>query len=100
MPFVLIRAAVHQSWVTADLYEQQISIGVIAVTQGCCQPVLQSSPEQQGMPFVLSRAAVHQIWVTADLYQQQISICEIAVTQGCCQPVLLSSPEPEGMLLS
>ncbi len=86
MPFVLSRAAVHQIWVTADLYQQQISICEIAVTQGCCHPVLQSSPEPEGMPSVLSRAAVHQIWVTADLYEQQITICEIAVTE-----VLLSA---------
>ena len=33
-------------WVTAHLYDQQIFIGVIAVTQGCCQAVLQSSTEQ------------------------------------------------------
>ncbi len=86
MPFVLSRAAEHQFWVIADLYEQQISICEIAVTQGCCHPVLQSSPEPEGMPFVLSRAAEHQFWVTPDLYEQQISICEIAVTQ-----VLLSA---------
>ncbi len=29
--------------VAAALYEQQIFIGVIAESQGCCQPVLQTS---------------------------------------------------------
>ena len=38
-------AAVHLSWFTAQLYEEQISIGVIAVTQACCEPVLQSSTD-------------------------------------------------------
>ena len=33
---------------TAHLYEQQISTGVIPVVLACCQPVLQSSSEQWG----------------------------------------------------
>jgi len=36
-------AAVHGFRIIADLYEQQIIIGVNAVSQGCCQSVLQSS---------------------------------------------------------
>jgi len=27
------------SWPTAHLYEEQISVGAIAVTQACCEPV-------------------------------------------------------------
>ena len=38
---------VHWCWdFTAHLYEEQILIGVIALTQACCQAVLQSSTEQ------------------------------------------------------
>jgi len=46
MRFALNSAAIHWCWVAAHLYEEQISIGVLAVTQACCQPVLQSSIEQ------------------------------------------------------
>ncbi len=51
--------AVHLSWPTAHLYEEQISIGAIAVTQACCEPVLQSTTEQWEMHFALISAAVH-----------------------------------------
>ncbi len=39
-------AAVHWIRVAAALYEQKVFTGVIAVSQGCCQPVLQSSIDQ------------------------------------------------------
>ncbi len=84
-------AAVRWCWVTAHLYEQQIFIGVIAVTQACCEPVLQSSTGQCGMHFAKTSAAVHWCWVTAHLYEQQNFIGVIAVTQACCEPVLQSS---------
>ena len=64
-------AAVHWCWVTAHLYDQQICIGVIAVTQGCRQAVLQSSAEQWEQHFAQGSAAVHWSWVTAHLYDQQ-----------------------------
>ena len=94
--------AVHWCWVTAQLYEQQmfiglvavtlavlhsstgqreqISIGAIAMTQACCEPVLQSTSEQWGMHFARTSAALHLCWFTAHLYEQQISIGAIAVT--------------------
>ena len=72
-------------------------IGVTAVTEACCQAVLQSGTEQWGMRFALTSVAVHMCWVTADLYGQQIFIGVIAVTQGCCQAVLQSSTEQWGM---
>ena len=50
--FAKISAARHWCWVPAHLYEQQSFIGVIAVTQACCEPVLQSSTGQCGMHFV------------------------------------------------
>ena len=65
MPFALPSAAVHGYWVTAYLYQEQISMGVIAVTQISCEPVLQSSTEHWGMQFALPSAAVHGYWVTA-----------------------------------
>ena len=44
-------------WRTSHLVEQQISLGVIAMTQACCEPVLQSSNEQWGMHFAPSTDA-------------------------------------------
>ena len=93
MHFALPSAAVHLSWFTAHLYEEQISIGVIAVTQACCEPVLQSSTEQWGMHLALPSAAVHLSWFFAHLYEEQVSIGVIAVTQACCEPVLQSSTD-------
>ena len=83
----------HWCWVTAHLYDQQIFLRVIALTQGCCQAVLQSSTEQWEQHSAQSSAAVHWCWVTAHLYDQQIFLGVIAVTQGCCQAVLQSSTE-------
>ncbi len=93
MHFANTSAAVHWWWVTAHLYEQQIFIGVIAVTQACCEPVLQSSTGQCVMHFANTSAAVHWWWVTAHLYEQQIFIGVIAVTQASCEPVLQSSTD-------
>ncbi len=45
MHFAENSVAVFWCWVTAHLYEEQISIDVLAVIQACCKPVLQSSPE-------------------------------------------------------
>jgi len=67
------------------------------VTQGCCQPVLQSSPEQCGVLFTKTSGALHWWWVTAHLCDQQISIGNIAARQGYCEHVLQSSPEQGGM---
>ena len=77
MQFVLPSAAVHGYWVTAYLYEQQISVGVTAVTQTSCEPVLQSSTEPWGMQFALSSAAVHLFCVTAHL-------CRATLSSGDC----------------
>ena len=93
MHFAQTSAAVHVSWLTAHLYEEQISIGVIAVTQTCCEPVLQSSTEQWGMHFAQISAAVHSSWLTAHLYEGQVFTGVIAKTQACCELVLQSSTE-------
>ena len=69
---------------TAHFCEEQISVGVIAVTPGCCKPVLQGSTGHCGLPVALTNAAVLFGWVTANLYEQQLSIVVIAVTQACC----------------
>ena len=47
----------HWSCITAHLYEEKISIGVVAVAQGCCELVLQSSAEEWGQHFALDSAA-------------------------------------------
>ncbi len=67
MHFALTSAAVHLSWVSAGLYEEQIVIGVFAVTQACCEPVLHSSTEQWQMHFALPNAAVRLSWLTPHL---------------------------------
>jgi hypothetical protein len=87
MHFAQTSAAVHWWWVTAHSYEQQIFIGVIAVTHASCEPVLQSSTGERVGHFAKTSAAVHWWWVTAHLYEQQIFIGVIAVTQACCEPV-------------
>ncbi len=91
MHFAKNSAAVHWFRINAHLYEQQIIIGVNAVSQGCCQPVLQSSIVQWRMHFAKNSAAVHWFCIIADLYEQQMFIGVIAVSQGCCQAVLQSS---------
>jgi len=80
--FALNSAAVHWCWVTAHLYEEQISIGEFAVTQGFCEPVLQSSTEQWENYFALTSAAVHGCWVSAHLYEEQTFIGVLAVLQA------------------
>ena len=52
--FALTSAAVPWCWVIAHLYEQQISPGVIAVAQACCEASLQSTTEQWGSYFALT----------------------------------------------
>ena len=59
----------------------------MAVTEGYCEPVVQSSTEQWGVQFCKTSVAVHWCWATAQLCEQQIFIGAIAVTQGCCEPV-------------
>ena len=46
MQFALLSAAVHFCCVTAHLYGQQSSLGVIAVTQASYESVLQSRTKQ------------------------------------------------------
>ena len=74
MHLAQISAAMHCHWVTEHLYGQQVYIGIFAMTQACCRPVLQSSTEQWGMHFATSNAAMQWWWVTAHLYEQQILI--------------------------
>ena len=72
-------------------------IGVIAVIQACCKPVLQSSTELWALHFAKNSVAVHWCWVTAHLYDQQSFIGVIAVIHASCKPVLQSSTEQWGL---
>ena len=54
----------HWCFITVQLYEEQLSLGVFAVTQGCCQPDSHSSTEQWGAYFALTSAAVHSCCIT------------------------------------
>jgi len=83
---------------STTLYEEQISIGVFAVTQACCQHGMPSSTEQWGSYFALTSAAVHWCCITAELYEEQIPIGVFAGTQGCCELVLQSCTENWGSL--
>ena len=91
MHFAQTSAAVHFCSFTAHLYEEQISIGVIAVTQACCEPVVQSSCEQWTLHIAQTSAPMHFCWLAAHLYEEEISIGVIAETQACCAPVLQNS---------
>ncbi len=93
MLFAKTTAAVHWDCIIADLDEQEILIGVTAVSESCCQPVLQSSLEQWGVRFAKNSAAVHWVCRTADQYERETFIGVTAVSQRCCQPVLHSSNE-------
>ncbi len=93
MLFAKTTAAVHWDCIIADLDEQEILIGVTAVSESCCQPVLQSSLEQWGVQFAKNSAAVHWVCITANQYERETFIGVTAVSQRCCQPVLHSSNE-------
>ena len=67
------------------------------MVQAGCEPVLQSSTEQQGSNFALNSAAVHWHCITAHLYKEQISIGVSAVAKSCCEPVLQSTTEQWGV---
>ncbi len=75
----LASAAVLWCCITAPLYEEQISIGVIPVAEACCEPVLQSSTEQWGSFSALASAAVLWCCITAHLYEEQFAIGVIPV---------------------
>ncbi len=93
MYFAKNSAAVHWVRIIADLDEQQILIGVTAVSQGCYQPDLHSKIEQQRMLFAKTTAAVHWDCIIADLDEQEILIGVTAVSHGCHQPDLHSNIE-------
>ncbi len=64
-------AAVHWEFGTAHLHEEQISIGVFALTQACCEPYFQSSSQQWGTHCANTSAALHWSCVTAYLCEEQ-----------------------------
>ena len=59
MRFAHTTAAVHWFCIAADMYVPQTFIGVISVSQGWYQPILQSGLEQWGMGFAKNSATVH-----------------------------------------
>ena len=79
--------------VSAELYEEQNYIGVIAVAKACCQALLQSNTEQWKLYFSKGNAAVYWCWVSAELYEEQNFIGVIAVAKACYQALLQSSIE-------
>ncbi len=81
------------SCINAHLDEEQISIGVVAVGQGCCEASLQSNTEQWESYCVLTSAAVQWSCINAHLDEEQISIGVVAVSQGCCEASLQSDTE-------
>ena len=58
MHFAENSVAMFWCWVTEHLYEKQIFIGVSAVIQASCDPVLQSRTEHWGLHFALNSLAV------------------------------------------
>jgi len=98
MHYAQTSVALDLSWLTAHLYEEQFSIGAIAVAQACCAPVLQSTTEQWGC--ILTRPVLHCISVASLHTCMKSSIGAVAVTQACCEPVLQSTTEQWGMHLA
>ena len=61
-------------------------LGAIAVTQACCEPVVQCTTDQWGLHFAQTNAAVHFCWLTAQLYEEPISSSgqNAVSTVQCC----------------
>ena len=85
---------VHFCWLTACLYEDQISIGVIAVTHNpavslFCLAALNSGkcicPDQHCSAFLLAHCT--------PVRRSNLHRCDCSDTQACCEPVLPSSTE-------
>lgn len=85
----------HWCLVVAYLYEWQTFMAVDSVAQDCCQPVLHSSTEQQGMHFASNDAAM--LWCVALLCGWQILVGVDAVAQDRCQLLLHSDAQQQGM---
>jgi len=66
------------NWCNSKL--KHLLIGVTAVPQTSCEPVLQNSTEQWGSYSALTCAAVLGCCITAHLFEEQISIGVTAVT--------------------
>ena len=78
--FAQTSVAVHFCWLTAHMYEDQISTGVIAVTHNPAVCLFCLAALNGGKCICPSSIAVHFCWLTAYLYEDQISIGVIAVT--------------------
>ena len=78
--FAQTSIAVHFCWLTAHMYEEQISTGVTAVTHKPVVSLFCLAALNGGKCICPSSIAVHFCWLTAYLYEDQISIGVIAVT--------------------
>jgi len=78
----LTSAGVLWCCITAHLGGEQTCIGVIAVAQACCWPVLQSSTEQQESSLALTSAGVLWCCIIAHLCGEQTCLDVIAVTRS------------------
>ncbi len=66
--------------ITADLYEEQTFTAVIAMSQSCCQVVLQRSTEQWRVHSAKIRCCSALDSITADLYEEQTFTTVIALS--------------------
>ena len=87
-------AAVHWIWVTAALYKQQTFTGVIAVSQGCCQPDFHSSIDQWRMLSANNSCCSALNWslhlCMSRKYSQVSLRCRKAAVSLFCRPALTS----------
>ena len=82
--------------VTAHLDEEPDFSNLTEVAGDCCQLVLQSSTEQQGMPFAVKSNAVLLCLMLAHLHEEPDFSGLTEVARDCCQLVLQSSTEQQG----
>ena len=83
----LTRIAVDLWWLMAQLYEEHISVGAIAVTQACCEHVLSTTTEQWGMQFAQTSGSVLFCWespLSSSALQNRLSagLCHCSCTYG------------------
>ncbi len=90
-------AVVHWCWVTAHLYEPQIFIDGIAMTQACCEPVLQSW-FSQCIPYcsvLLCKPGSQQA-----LYHCSYTYEYLPFTQVCSEPTSMHCNTVQGKMHS
>ena len=93
MQFAKASVAVPWCRVNAHFHEEQVSLGVTAVTQACCELALQNNSDQWGSGSALTSDAVLWCRVNAHLYEDQVSLGVTAETQACCELALQSNSD-------